>query len=120
VGDKDVDVGPSTLLKSLLETSDRMINRSQARDRADDTAAIMRTVDFAKAKATLPAFCFTLVENVTREEQESMGAIVIKLGSAPDMTDPQRCIILGTHLMRVVSPTVLARAVSALGDTIKA
>ena len=117
VGDKDVDVGPSTLLKSLLETSDRMINRSQARDRADDAASIMQRVDFGLAKAALPAFCFTVVENVTMEDQERIGTVINQLSSAA-MSDRQRSIILGTYLMRVVGPMVLERAVNALGDTI--
>ena len=89
VGDKDLDVGPSTLLKSLLETSDRMINRSQARDRADDAASIMQPVDFAKAKAALPAVCFTVVENITPEDQQRVAASINQLSAAGDMTDEQ-------------------------------
>jgi hypothetical protein len=118
VAGEDVDVGPSTLLKSLLETSDRMINRSQARDRADDAAAIMARVEYAKACAALPAFCLTAVENVTKEDQDRIGADIAKLTLAPDMSDPQRSILLGIYLMRVVGPHVLARAVNALGTTI--
>jgi hypothetical protein len=118
VGDQDVDVGPATLLKSLLETSDRMINRSQARDRADDAASIMQQVDFNKAKAALPAFCFTVVESITQNDQTSIGESINKLVATPDVTDDQRSIILGIYLMRVVGPMVLARAVTALGDTI--
>lgn len=117
VGDRDVDVGPSTLLKSLLDTSDRMINRSQARDRANDAATIMRRVDFAKARAALPAFCFTVVENVTANDQERIGTAINQLTEA-DMTDQQRSIILGIYLMREVGPLVLERAVNALGDSI--
>ncbi len=118
VGDKDVDVGPATLLKSLLETSDRMINRSQARERADDASVIMRRVDFNKAKTALPALCFTAVENITVEDQEQIGKQVNTLIADPNMSDSQRSIILGMRLIRAVGPLVLARAVTALGDSI--
>jgi hypothetical protein len=120
VGGQDVDVGPATFLKSLLETSERMINRTQARQRADDAATIMQRVDFQKAKAVLPSFCLTVVENVTKEEQENIAITVKKLIDATDMDDRQRSTMLGVYLMRVVGPQVLARAVIALGDSITA
>lgn len=120
VADRDVDVGPATLLKSLLATSDQRINLAQARDRVADVAPIMRRVDFARARAALPTLCFTVVENVPKEEQERVAAGITQMGNAADMTDTQRSIILGTLLMRVVGAEVLKSAVEALGDSIAA
>jgi hypothetical protein len=54
VGDKDFDVGPSTLLKSFLDASDRMINRSQAEERLTDVGQIMARVTFRKRKPRCP------------------------------------------------------------------
>jgi hypothetical protein len=118
VGDANVDIGPSTLLKSLLEASDRMINRSQASDRADDATTIMAGVKFMKARAALPTLCFTIVENVTDEDQKRIAAQINALIPGPDLTEEQCSLILGVYLIRLVGPAVLARAKNALGGTI--
>ena len=119
VGDKDVDVGPSTLLKSLLETSDREINRWQAIDRVDDLATVMSDVDFAKAKVVLPMLCFRTVENVPREQQAQMATVIVEIAAEQALTDKHRSIILGSKLISIVGPVVLDRAVKALGGSIK-
>jgi hypothetical protein len=118
VGDANVDIGPSTLLKSLLEASDRMINRSQASDRADDATTIMAGVKFMKARAALPTLCFTIVENVTDEDQKRIAAQINALIPGAELTEEQCSVILGVYLIRVVGPAVLARAKNALGTTI--
>jgi hypothetical protein len=120
VGNTNVDIGPSTLLKSLLDASDLMINRAQARDRADDATMIMKDVNFAKARAALPALCFTIVENVTEDDQKRIAASIGALVPGAEVTDAQCSVILGVYLIRVVGPLVLERAVNALGGSIKA
>jgi len=119
VGDADVDVGPATLLKGLLSVTDQLINRWQAGDRAEAIARTMRTIDFDKAKDGLSILCLTSVEYITPEQQASFGNAVKKLST--DVKDPvQRSILLGVYLTQLVGPEVLTRAVSAMGDSIKA
>jgi hypothetical protein len=119
VGDADVDVGPATLLKGLLSVTDQLINRWQAGDRAEAIARTMRTIDFDKAKDGLSILCLTSVEYITPEQQAAFGNAVKKLST--DVKDPvQRSILLGVYLTQLVGPEVLTRAVSAMGDSIKA
>lgn len=119
VGDTDVGVGPSTLLKTFLEGSDRMVNRTQATDRADAVAACMRGIDFDKAKAALPAFCLALIEGLSTEEQQDLAEQVKNLEADNKMTSAAKTQILGVYLLRQVGGTVLAKAVQTLGDTIR-
>lgn len=120
VGGTDIGVGPATLLKSLLDASDMMINRDQAGGRADEVTLIMPGVDFEKAKISLPALCFTLVEGVTQDQQTTVGEQIRKLSDNQQIDAPSKTIILGVYLIREVGADVLARAVGTLGDRIKA
>lgn len=119
VGETDIGIGPSTLLKSLLDASDMMINRTQAGDRADEVTLIMPNVDFDKAKTALPALCFTLVEGITPEQQNTVGEQVRKLSDNQSIDKQSKTIILGVYLIREVGADVLSRAVGTLGDRIK-
>lgn len=119
VGGKDVDVGPSTLLRSLLEASDREIDRSQAGERMSGLPSIMDGVDFAKAKNALPMLCFTAAENVPREHQTQAGTAIREIDGTPDLSGAQRSVLLGAALIAVVGPEVLDKAVKALGDGIR-
>jgi hypothetical protein len=119
VGKEDVDVGPSTLLKSLLLTVDNAVNRSQAVDRSQDIVDIMPGVSFEKCRAPLPALCFQLVEDIPEDRQTAIATAILKLSDAPGMTDIQKSKILGVYLLREVGAQVLKRAVDALGDDIK-
>jgi hypothetical protein len=117
VGEADVDVGPATLLKGLLAVTDQLINRWQAADRAEQVAALMRKVDFDKAKNSLPSLCFGTVQYITSEQQAACGEAIKKL--ATDIDDPvQRSILLGIYLTQLVGPEVLSRAATAMGDSI--
>ncbi len=84
----------------------------------NEAGTILRRVDFNRVKAALPVFRFNLLVIVTPETQARVATSITQLGAATDMTDRQRCIILGTYLMREVGPQVLAHAVDALGDSI--
>ncbi|WP_168029234.1 hypothetical protein [Falsiroseomonas selenitidurans] len=119
VGDTDVGIGPSTMLKTFLEGSDRLVNRSQASDRADAVAATMEGIDFEKAKATLPTFCLGLVEGLSSDEQRELGEQIARLDTDTKVVASAKARILGVYLLRQVGATVLERAVETLGDTIR-
>ena len=119
IGKEDLDIGPSTLLKSLLATVDTTINRSQAVDRSQDIVDIMAGVDFEKAKAALPTLCFVLVENVPDDVQKAVGNAIGNLSNQKELQPTEKTKILGVYLLREVGPHVLQRAVNALGDGIK-
>lgn len=119
IGNADIGIGPSVVLASLLDSSERMINRSQARNRADDAELIMRGIDFSKAYIALPLMCFTIYERLSDDEQKQAQKLIADLKSSPALSDEQRSIILGVYLIRIVGHDVLARAVAALGPSIR-
>lgn len=119
VGDTDVGIGPSTMLKAFLDGTDRQVNRTQATDRADAVLECMRDVDFAKARTALPAFCLGLVEGLTTDEQRALGEQIARLNDDTRMEPSAKPHILGVYLLRVVGGTVLRKAVQTLGPTIQ-
>ena len=119
IGGTDVDVGPSTLLKSLLASSDFMVNRKQAGDRADEVRRTMTDVNFDKAKSTLTVLCFTLVEGVTDDQQKLVAEQIKKLADDTTIEPAAKSTILGVYLLRQVGADVLASAVEVLGSRIK-
>jgi hypothetical protein len=119
VGTADVGIGPSTLLKSVLDASDQMVDRKQALGRADDVTRIMAGVDFEKAKATLSALCLTLVQGATEDQQKLVAEQIKKLADDKSIVPASKATILGVYLVRQVGAAVLDRAVAALGNQIK-
>jgi len=119
VGGSDVSVGPAAVLQALLDAADMMIDRDQAQGRAQDVATAMVSVDFSKAQIALPILCFTLVQNVTPDDQKGVADQIKNLVSVTEITDESKTIILGVYLIRLVGADVLVRAVTALGDQIK-
>ncbi len=119
IGGTDVGIGPSTLLKSLLDASDLLINRGQATRRADDVAPIMGGIDFQKAKTTLPTLCMTLVEGFPDDQRKQLGDQIAQLDSDMTIERTAKTTILGAYLIRQFGTDVLARAVVTLGDRIK-
>ncbi|MBS0562002.1 MAG: hypothetical protein JSR21_18300 [Proteobacteria bacterium] len=119
VGGTDIGVGPSTLLKSLLDACDLVINRTQASTRADQVTAIMQGVVFDKAKTALPTLCMTLVEGFPDDQNRQLGEQIAKLDQEGTIAADAKTIVLGGYLIRQFGADVLARAVSTLGSRIK-
>jgi hypothetical protein len=119
VSGSDVGVGPSTLLKALLDSSDMMLNRWQALNRGAQVKIIMAGVDFAKAKAALPTMCFTLMNDFPAAVQSSVAEQIKKLADDTSMSDEAKVLILGIYLIQQVGTDVLDRAVRTLDTAIK-
>jgi hypothetical protein len=117
VGDQDVQIGPAAILNALLTAADRELDRSLAQKRGTVVPGIMGKVNFEKAYTALPAVCFTLMQNVTKAEQEDIGDAVEALASSA-MSNTAKSISLGLLMTNVVGTDVLELAVAALGDTI--
>ena len=115
VGGSDVGIGPSAMLQALLNTSDRMIDRDQAKRRAGLVKAILKDVDYRLARVPLPIFCLCLMTSVDQTELRKQ---IEALDDRKDMTDDSKIIVLGVYLLRVVGAEVLQRSVEALGALI--
>ena len=119
IGNADIGIGPSALLKSLLDASDMMVDREQALGRADHVSQVMRDIDFDKAKAALPVLCFSLVQGVTEEQQKLVAEQIAKLVDDTSLGASSKATILGVYLIRQVGADVLERAVAVLGNRIQ-
>jgi hypothetical protein len=118
VGDKEIGIGPSALLKAFLESCDRLVNRDQAKERAKIIEDVMKDVDFAKAKSALPSLCLVLFEGLDADEQQALGEQIARLDENKDMDNAAKGRILGAYLLRKVGPDVVKEAVRTLGDRI--
>ncbi len=118
IGEKDVPLGPGLVLQILLDVTDREVDRGRAEPRAVAITEIMKGIDFDKAKAALPAYCFGLMQNVSGEEQSAIGQQVTKLDTAA-ISLPVRSYLLGLLVLNVVGEAVLRAAINSLGDEIK-
>ena len=80
----------------------------------------MEGVSFAKAMGPLPTYCFTLMQNVTPQEQDAvLQNMVAKLKASTNMSDSTKALALGLGLMNIVGDGVLLAAVGSLGNEIK-
>jgi hypothetical protein len=116
-GDRDIAVGPAGFLQIFLTAADRGVDRLRAQTRASKVAALMKDVDYSKARRALPAFCLALMRNVPPEEQQALWralALLDQFEVAPSV----KSRLLGLELMNVVGEDVLKQAVNSLGAEI--
>lgn len=118
VGGADISIGPNLLLQVVLSAVDRGVDRTQALHRAAAVTRIATGINFNKAQASLPIFCFGLMQNVSPADQEQVAQQIAKLATAP-IPDEVKSASLSLILINVVGPTVLEHAVSSLGNNIK-
>ncbi|HEV2754978.1 MAG TPA: hypothetical protein VG318_04300 [Actinomycetota bacterium] len=119
-GDKDIGIGPSALLTVALGAADRQVDRDRARHRSAEVVKAMSGISFEKSAASLPLYCFQIaMQNVSREEQLTVGNVVNTLKTTSTVSDRIKAYVLGASLLTVVGYEVLQDAVAALGDEIK-
>lgn len=120
VGDTDIGIGPSTVLKALLDASDLAADRDQAHDRAEKIEEIMDGIAFDRVRVTLPLLCLSLVQGATQDQQKLLGEQVDKLITLkanpgdPPISDKDKAVILGVYLLRQVGAPVLKSALDIL------
>lgn len=119
VSGTDVGVGPSSLLKALLDASDMMLNRWQALNRGAQVKVIMNGVNFTKAKSTLPTTCFTLMSDFPSAVQAGVAEQIRKLADDTTIEEEAKALIQGLYLIQQVGSDVLDRAVRTLDGTIR-
>ncbi len=118
-GDQDVALGPSTLLRVVLDAADREVDRQRAKARAASVDEIMRDVVFEKAQLALPTYCLALLQNLSQEDQDQLARMSIALKDA-QMNERVKNLSLGLAIMDAVGEDVLRVTVDTLGQDIRA
>ena len=119
VAETDVPVGPGLAFQVLLDATDRAVDRRRALPRAEDIPKLMAPIDFDKAVAALPTFCFGLMQNISPADQSAAGEEFATLANRPELDPSLKSYLLGLMLVNLVGIDVLEAAVNALGEKIK-
>ena len=118
INDREIGIGPSSLLQIVLGAADRNVDRMRAEARAEEAATIMEGVSFEKAFPDLSTYCLALMQNLPETEQAQLGRELSALDQA-DLNEEIKVLTMGLTLMNFVGPDVLKAAVKNLGAIIK-
>jgi hypothetical protein len=113
VSGTDIGVGPVAFLQIMLAAIDRAVDRKRARERAERVLAIMDALTFTDLFASLPAFAFALMQNLSPDDKTAISDQVKTLATSP-MPEEAKVLNLGLLLMNYVGEAVLEEAVRAL------
>lgn len=119
IGGSDAHAGLYALVKTLLDSADRAVDRGRAKRRSQAVDQIMSGVNFDKAVVKLPSDCFALMQNVSPEEQQAVVNEVESLKMEDSLDNAPRARRLGLVLMNVVGEEVLRASVEALDSEIR-
>lgn len=117
VGDKKMDAGLGAILQVFLNTADRSFDQRRSDNELTVIEEVMKNVVFEKAKLSLPITCFTIMKNVSQEEQDRISADVKKLASG-NLDNKTKSINLGILLANVTGLNLLKKAVQVLSSSI--
>lgn len=109
VGDKDVSIGPSSILQVLLEVLDREVDRKRAQQRAEAVETIIGKVQFGEIKDPLPIIAFALMQNLPMEDQDDLLNKISRLSEA-SVPPHTKSIAMGLALMDFIGEEVLTAA----------
>jgi hypothetical protein len=117
-GERDVGIGPATILSIILAACDAGVDRTRAESRAGMASEVMRGVSFSKAQGPLPTVALALMQNLPPPDQAALGVQLQKLRDDREMSDSAKSLLLGLALANAVGPDVLREAKTALGQEI--
>jgi hypothetical protein len=113
VHDQDVGIGPSSLLKALLDAADRGVDRVRGIQRATEVEQLLQGVTWERARTDLPALCLGLMQNSTLIEQDALAGAIRDI-EAGDLDDDVRVLLVGLELLNLAGIGVLRGAVALL------
>ena len=109
----DVNVGPANILQSLLDATNREIDRSRGSERFPEVAKLMQGVRFDDAYKVLPTLVLASMQNLSEDEQEAF-ANQLKVLADSRLEDWAKSLTLGLTLETLVGRRVLKAAVETL------
>jgi hypothetical protein len=117
VGEKKVEAGIGAILQVFLNAADRSFDQKRSDHELSVIESVMEDVNFEKAKLALPITCFTIMKNVSQEEQDRVSADVKKL-SGSNLDNKTKCINLGILLANITGLELLQKSVQVLSNSI--
>ena len=117
-GSHDVDVGPSTLLQSVIDAADRAVDRVRAQERAWTVARVMENVAFDKALLALPPYLCALMQNLNSGDQDDFTEQIAKIRTGQE-SEQTKLLRLGLLAMNHMGEGVLRAAVDSLAVEIR-
>src|SRR5215213_3950221 len=117
-GGEVMQIGPANILQTILNASDRGVDRIRAEDRATRISGLMKDIAFDKASLELPVIALALMQNLSEDEQKLLRSQVEALKLVPDISNEGRCLALGLLLVTCVGDEVLDSAIVALSSAI--
>lgn len=115
IKDKDISFGPNLVLQVVLDSLDRAVDRERANERAQLILRIMGGVDFGQAKVNLTELCFSLMQNVRKDERDALATEIDGIAKLDGLSDEARSMALGLRLMTIVGEDTLDAAGRNLG-----
>lgn len=115
--DKQIDIGLASILNVFLQAANRGFAQQRSAERLDKMA-IMKDVDFEKAKEVLPDLCFLSMKEVSDEDKTSITQKIRVVGSS-NTPNGNKSLQLGIILAEITEINLLKKAIEKLGDTIK-
>lgn len=110
-GDKTWDAGLAPILHIFLNAADRAFDQSRSKMTIKEVGIIMNGVDFNMANKSLPLLCFSAMQNLSKEEQETAAAEIISI-SDESYSAEVKSLHLGIILSRYTGITLLEAIVS--------
>jgi hypothetical protein len=110
---QDVNVGPANILQSLLDATNREIDRSRGSERFPEVAKLMQGVRFDDAYKVLPTVVLASMQNLSEDEQAAF-ANQLKVLADSKLEDWAKSLTLGLTLETLVGRRVLKAAVDTL------
>jgi len=91
VGESDVNVGPSQVLASLLDTFDRAIDRQCASDLSEGISKNkLDALEPKRVIEALPVLCLALMQNFSTADQALLGTALERIRTEDKLNDPER------------------------------
>jgi hypothetical protein len=110
---QDVNVGPANILQSLLDATNREIDRSRGSERFPEVAKLMQGVRFDDAYKVLPTVVLASMQNLSEDEQAAFANQLTVLADSK-LEDWAKSLTLGLTLETLVGRRVLRAAVDTL------
>jgi hypothetical protein len=117
-GDKDVSIGPSSILQVLLDVLDREVDRNRAQQRAEAVRSeiLANNIQFEEIRDALPIVAFAMMQNLQMEDQDDLLNKISRL-SESTVSSSAKAVALGLALMNYLGEDVLRGALKLVKET---